>query len=604
MNEPVVDRFFGRAYPRSRREAHRRRATLISPPSVSLCVCIERPGNWRKTFKPFLRALLGQLNEGEPGSETHRESSQRIERFIESAFHHYDVTKADEQPDDSVELTHEFRDRRWERGLWRVEVLREYVALTLHVGIELGRNEDHFLVTLKGKADNARDGVFGQTDTVYPCPFLRAGPTNREAAEGLNTVLFNTLATDLKLRLDPLMKAVIPEFTKVPDDIKDKVFAVMYTATVPWTVLPDADPAPDLRPGMPLVEPLFPDFDEAGFAPGELSSAQQQTNRFLTQHWNVLKGSLISDNESDCVACYMLNGHCLYVSSLGSETANPNEPVKYLLMYKDPAGTPGADRGVSHAAPCNFAWRLSRFVGRVHDIGAARLRALLQHEEISRFLVHAKDIEFQLAERTLNETTLARIERRFAMITHARTRDVPAGEGFTDEDYAEAGIMPVTKPLMVRGGIVQTEYEIMRRLCADLEIIPLPAYQAYHHFLNRRVVGPIQWMLTAPGLHQSITQKLKVAQQARLTARIAEQSEAIRNFQWAADWVGRILIVYYVMQGAQYFARYNSNVKAKYHWPTWWPEADPDVTGMVGCLLAVAFVVLLWLTHRSGKHKS
>jgi hypothetical protein len=402
------------------------------------------------------------------------------------------------------------------------------------------------------------------------------------------------------------MSAVRPIHTEVNGTaLEDVVFALTYSVLAPWTVLADADPSPDVRAGLALAEPAYPEFDAPGFRPEELPAALQSTNRFLTQHWDVLKGSLLSDQESDCVACYMQNGHCIYVSSLGSETANPREPVKYLLLYRDPASPPDGKRGISHAAPCNFAWRLSRFVGRLHDIAAARLRALSQHEEISRFLVHAKDLEFQLAERRLtSEETVKEIETRFRMITHARTRDVPKGEGFTDEDYKRAKIVPNTKPLIVRAGIVQAQYAIVQRLCIDLGIINLPGYQPYDQFLRRRVVGPIEWMLTAPDLYGSIAQKLNDAyvrlqrqDTVERTRKIAAQSDAIVKFQRAADWLGKLLFVYYGMQGTYYVI---DHAKTAEHLPVplqkladLLAHLDTKASALTAAV-AIAIILLVW----------
>lgn len=559
MSSASISDFMGDSYARSRREAHRRRATLLSPPTVSLCVCIERPGNWRQTFERFLKAVVGQIQKSvEAGGDP--DAVQRAATFVRNVVRHYDVMGATDAPSTSTELTFEIPDDRFTDGIWRVEVLRDYVALTLHVGIELDRSEEDYLVRIRG-CGAGPGSTDSERDRIFRSRFLRSGRTNREAAVGLNKVLFNDLCAELQGRLQPVLTAVKPIHEEIEDaNLKDVVFALTYSVIAPWTVLADADPSPDDRPGLALAEPAFPAFDAPGFSPEELPAALQSTNRFLTQHWGVLKGSLLSEQESDCVACYMQNGHCLYVSSLGSETSDPNDPVKYLLLYRDPVSPPHGRRGISHAAPSNFAWRLSRFVGRVHDIGAARLRALSQLEEISRFLVHAKDLEFSLAEKNLNDPEEVRkLDRRFRMITHARTRDVPSEHRYTDAQYRDANIVPNTKPLIVRAGIVQTQYAVVQRLCADLGIITLPGYQPYDQFLRRRVVGSIEWMLTAPDLYASIARKLTDANvrlqrhdTVELTGKIAAQSDAIVKFQNFADILGRLLFVYYGMQGAYY----------------------------------------------------
>lgn len=606
MSSASIYDFMGESYARSRREAHRRRATLLSPPTVSLCACIERPGDWQRTFERFLRALIGQIQPPvEAGGSP--EAVARAAAFVRNAVRHYDVSGVIDAPNTSTDLTFEIEDNQFRDGLWRIEVLRDYVAVTLHVGVELDRSETDYLVRIRGGDFGTSDAQPPQ-DKIFRSRFQRSGPTNREAAVGLNKVLFNDLCVELEQRFGPIMTAVKPIHLEVGGtDLKDVVFALTYSVLAPWTVLADADPEPDGRAGVPLAEPAFPEFDAPGFRPEELTAAVQNTNRFLTQHWEVLKGSLLSEQESDCVACYMQNGHCVYVSSLGSETDNPSEPVKYLLLYRDPVSPPWAKRGVSHAASCNFAWRLSRFVGRLHDIAAARLRALSQHEEISRFLVHAKDLEFRLAERTLSsEQAVKEIENRFRMITHARTRDVPSGEGYTDADYRRAGIVPNTKPLIVRAGIVQTQYAVVQRLCTDLGIINLPGYQPYDQFLRRRVVGPIEWMLTAPELYASIARKLNDAyvrlqrqDTVERTRKIAAQSDAIVSFQRVADLLGRLLFIYYGMQGTYYFVDY-VNKAASHGLPLllrfpfgWLVGIDAKVAALTVASLIALFATLL-----------
>ncbi|MBO9502276.1 hypothetical protein [Brevundimonas sp. A19_0] len=583
--------FMGEPYARSRREAHRRKATLISPPTVSLCACIERPGNWQSTFEVFLNALLGAIIGTRPDLNSADPEARRAGHYIQNLARHYDVGRR-HAVSEGGELTLEIPDTDLADGIWRVEVLRDYVSLTLHVGIHLGRNETDYLVTVKRR----EIGGLAQEDIVHRCPFRRSGPTNREAATGLNDVLFNTLATDLERCFHRVTNAIRPVYLDVPgardEDLRGVVFAFMYSVLAPWTVLPDADPSPDTRPGLHPVEPAFPDFDAPGFEAHEIQAAQQQTNRFLTQHWEVLKGSLLSKQESDCVACYMMNGHGLYVSSLGSETSNPNEPIKYLLLYRDPATPADGERGVSQVAPCNFAWRLSRYVSRIHDIGAARLRALSQHEEISRFLVHGQDLEFRLAEQKHDAQRIKQLERRFRMITHAKTRDVTEHEGFSDEDYARSGIIPNTKPLMIRFNIVQNQYATMNRLSKDLGIISIPSYQDYEQFIRRRVAGPIELMLTAPSLYASISQKLANSNVRLQRDASVDLTKQIAKFQKSADALGKVLFIYYTMQATYYGIKYLGHTAERYSW-TNMPHLDPQVFGLIAAVAAIFFVAFI-----------
>ncbi|MCS6624658.1 hypothetical protein N0B44_17210 [Roseibacterium beibuensis] len=589
MPHPELHKYLGEAYERTKRVAHRRRATLIAPPAVSLFVCLTRPAEWKTTFPDFLRAILERLNDAALDSPQHSLNAQKIESFVESTVRHYDVSRTAPEPRESGGLTLELQDKLWEHAVWRIEIHRDDVHLTLHAGLRIERKRRKGLVVcLLGRKGDARRGIVRQADTEFVCPWRRS-QADTLMAEGLRSVLFEKLVEELENRFNPVMQAVEPiyhrtEVVSSPDDLKDKVFALLYGVIVPWTLIRDADPGPRAGAGRKAgkAKPCFPDFDEPELAKHAIPDAQQRTNRFLTRYWDVLNGSLIANN-SDCVACYMQGGHSIYVSSLGSQQNATKDPQKYLLLYEDPGQVRkrgGPSTGVP--APYNFAWRLSRFVSRIHDIGAARLKALQQHEEIARFLLQAREIEFMLAERNLrlDSRELKLVEHQFFQITHADTVDVPHGRKLEHQPpIGKVRYAPGTTPLKVRAATVRYQYALMMRLAGDLGIIPLPTYQSYDHFLRRRVVGLMERLSGASDRFDSIVRALD-------SANIRNQSSEIVRIQRIADVVGALVFTFYTFEFAKHLAHATAQDLILGPW-----RLHGDEIAMVAAAIAGLFVL-------------
>jgi hypothetical protein len=124
-------------------------------------------------------------------------------------------------------------------------------------------------------------------------------------------------------------------------------------------------------------------------------------------------------------------------------------------------------------------------------------------------------------------------------------------------------------------------------------------------------------MLTAPDLYASIARKLTDANvrlqrhdTVELTGKIAAQSDAIVKFQNFADILGRLLFVYYGMQGAYYVV---DHVNKAHDLPDhlqwlfgWIVGIDPKIAALnIGAALAAIALALtvLDIVHWARKRR-
>lgn len=555
---PVVHQFLGRSYVRANREAHRRSATRLDPPGVSLYVGLHRPRKWNKTFVEFFSALLASLNGAARGSTEYCATQAQIDDFVRAVSNHYDIDRADAD-DRSFKLTRDFPDHRWKRGKWRVEAHREFIGISLYVGLEITGQRTLALSLAAREPDLDSGRLAGEALTIKCVRGLSAKPGHST----ISAALFGKLCEELQIRFDPILEAA-SSFYDSDGGVEDKVFALLYGAVVPWTLLRDAA-------ALKHVDPEFPLLDAAGLKPARVNCARQKTNVFMTEVWPALEGALVTSNNSDCVACYMLGGHCLYVSSLGSENTAEPEPLKYLVMYQDPildgaARVPpvavgaGDVRGRCTNPPYNVAWRMSRFIGRLHDLGSARLMALGHQEEISRFLIMVRRIEARLSEEKAyrNGPELRSIEDDF----RAATRNLR---------------VPITR-LSSR---IRHKMGLVDRLAADLGVISLPTFQPYDQFLRRRVIGTLERMCAAGDRYETILRKLN-------SANISNQSGEILRIQKIADMVGILVFIYYAMQFAYYL------VDHAHHAGVGAPLVRFDAHGVALAAMVAASTFILW----------
>jgi hypothetical protein len=92
------------------------------------------------------------------------------------------------------------------------------------------------------------------------------------------------------------------------------------------------------------------------------------------------------------IACGMLDGQALYVSTIGYQRSlKQRETLQYLVVYSRDF-RPSSDAWIS-AKDDQFNWPLSRLVYRLHEIGTRRLAALRDLEHIWRTGTKLRDLE-------------------------------------------------------------------------------------------------------------------------------------------------------------------------------------------------------------------
>ncbi len=532
---PAIVDMIGQRFVRANAEAHRRRATRIDPPLVSLYVQIRRPPGFLSTYEPFLSGIMAAVNQHPKGSDDYAMARARGEELAASAFSHFNVNTdptSEPQGDDegaNIHLTASFDDAVWARGRWRVEAHRDFVAITLFAGIDVQREADSLLITLKGRMKSNTRTLSGRIRMV----------NNRHAAPRLATQLFKVLPGILANRFDVIARSI-----QNPDSDPSPVSAMIYGVTVPWTLIDLVAIKPtqsftefneDLFGGV-FAAPVFPRVDTPGFPASEQSTgaARSRTNAYLTGMWSGLEGDglLVSTKASDSIACYVMNGHGIYISSLGSTPpgkAPDKSPLKYLLLYQDqgidraernggmPTILTPTDRGIDGTLNYNFTWRLSRFIGRLHDLGATRLAALSDYQAITPFLQHLRDAECDLAD--LGDTPsldkIGDIERTLIQQAFKGTRSMAKRASLAR--YYSRGI---------------------DRLLGDLGVISLPTFQSYDQFLRRRVMGTIDRMASATDRYEGFMRRLN-------SMKMSIQTGRILAIQEIADIVATLVFLWY-----------------------------------------------------------
>lgn len=596
---PRIRDFTGASYIRANGEAHRRRATRLDPPFVCLYVAIERPQNWPDTFKSFFRALLESLNQHPKRGAYFRTNQEIIDDLVNAAVDHFDVQREDAQnlspvDDASINLTASLRDWRWKRAKWRIEAHRDTISITLHVGLTLTTEPDSVSVSIEGLKSSKTQQTADLTRE-----FGREKQGEIEFSPGLAEYLFNDLAAILQKRLDPMFNAIADSYGEDTARRSNAVTALLYGVVTPWTLVrmvepqesltPDTDPRPSaLFPAVP--SPSFPPLDAPRFAATSQGKAVRQTNEFLTRLWSGLERGLLSRETSDSVACYVLGGHGIFISSLGSSprrserdearsgaiSHDPRDPVKYLVMYQDPAikdqtpssfsRLPSALRANDAEKTFNFSWRLSRFTGRLHDLGAARMGALAQYQYISPFLQHLRD-----AERALSQEQPDWPGEKLEQIEDDLLRKASAG-GMT---------------ISHRAALVRYYRDVMKRVTPDLGIIPLPTFQPYDQFLSRRVMGTVDRMVSAKDRYDSFTRKLN-------SSKISHQSREILKIQKTADIVGTVVFVYYVTEIAYKLSEHFRNVGFVLNGSVITPHHAAILAATLACCFMLPLTIDTW----------
>lgn len=559
--KPALRSLIGSRYIRSNAETHRRRATRLDPPLASLYVAIQRPPDWPRTFENFLRAILQSINQHPEGSKDDQDHRRKADDLLGAALDHFRILDSEGDAEDDtapldpdatptpakVRLTASFRDARWHRGKWRVEAHRDFIAITIFVGLDLIRTENDLCIIIQGRN---RDPGLSRTFTI--------GDTSGIAfADGLIEYIFKDICDLLEHRFDPLVEAI--SRPRTPVEALDSVSASIFGATIPWTLVNLVKRKPSATAGEQLdlfhnpIAPEFPTIDSPGFKIGRDDKHLQANNAYLSQIWASLEGeeSLLSRESSDNVACCVLNGHGIYISSLGSQIdGQHDQPLKYLLMYQDPAVDsarrsgqdlppllPSSERWHSGTHNYNFSWRISRFIARLHELGSLRLKALSEYQFISPFLQRLRDVEREIKSKgdawTIDE--LIRLERSI------ENHSFPGG-----------------KSIVQRAQVARHYKVISAATIEDLAILPLPTFQPYNQFLRRRVLGTVDRMTSAVERLDGVMRRLN-------SLKISLRTLSILKIQRLADLVG--LLIFFV-----YFTEISTLLfESLYHRiPVWW----------------------------------
>lgn len=253
------------------------------------------------------------------------------------------------------------------------------------------------------------------------------------------------------------------------------VFAHFQGLVVPHTAFLDV-PAPHFANPWAVGE----------FQPGR---AVVKTNRFLHSLQDCLRGSVFKFGTQDVVASYMRDGSALYLSGLGSQQSpDSHDPLRFMILY-DP---------LSHFADdspyrADQKWWLSRFVGRLLQMGTTRLHALHRHKEIDA------------AARKISQ-----IEKKMEKIEQdhrgAKNKNSPLSKEYfalSDQMHALRGVLNLSghgahsrsdDSLIHRATANEVAFQDMMRQLDELSVSPIPGWQSYEALITRRLVRTHQRM--------------------------------------------------------------------------------------------------------------
>lgn len=483
-------------YADSYEEPHRRRPTAFNGPVLTAVNAYYYP-NDPQMRESFIERILRNL-----GADSPHELARAL-----ASYHSYGPRDdgADLYRLSTPQVIDNFKPAKSVDGRWRVEVHREYISIALFVPFQIVVNRKAGMTSIRIRHPGvgpdwvsrpARPNIKALIDLIY-----------NEAREVVGNE-FDDIADNFHSWC---------EHHDIGESCKPKLFADFFGCCVPWTYFGPALPQGDC--------PAFPDPQAAGLTLEQAALASEQSGRFLRQLTAGAGSTLLGGWPHDCVACYMQNGHSIYVSNIGKRQSETDEqPLNYLVLYADAAAPPGP--GATDEPPPTAAIsacggpRLSRFVGRIHDVGLARLAALRNMRRMREFNNALRIAEFDL--QSINPA-------------QARTRQLRLLEERIEEAARTVGESVHHRSLRASYYLGQ-----LQRIADDLSIIDIVGFQDYRQFVRRNLYQSIENIVAVGRRYQSVLEQLS-------TKHNAANSINLLHIQRIADIAASVIIIYYML---------------------------------------------------------
>lgn len=268
------------------------------------------------------------------------------------------------------------------------------------------------------------------------------------------------------------------------------------------------------------TRPHFPDVLTQNLQPNDPET--RRTTLFLLKHRETLAESVFASRFADVVGCYMLNGHALYLSGVGAQSASAGsgdsrDALRFLLLFRAPEQQDVAQPDYSATDLARLQrWMLSRLVNRMLTIGTNRLLALRDFVLIKQWDLYLRDAETKI----INYTKQSQIEDVFNRL----------------QDFASKTKKGARSNLYSRCRQAQAAFQTVTRLVQDLGVRPIPGWQSYDQFFRRRLEDTYNRIASLPELYDKLLALVRVRQEqieTRLSLRL----------QYAANWLAAIGLI-------------------------------------------------------------
>ena len=514
-------------------EAHRRSPTPIKTPVISTHFAIWHPGKFSSTFQWYIRCILVFLDRLQPEA---RQRPDNIHKWVRQIYLYYH----DQENVSLVEkLVFNFEEdtREGRRVLWRLEVHREYCSITIFY--ELDKADLNEIASEKLTPESA--------DNINACPrinaiFLELTARKLHCTEYVRNGLVKFFYAYARAIVEnrhigaEVSKAIETDELPKRDALTEEEhesFNVLVNANLPKILLDYFGvilPISTFKSGFGQSQDVFPDIESHGFTdkPAATPAKMRAANLFLSERLAspLLRQKLIRNaNILNVVACFLFNGHFLYVSSIGhridsdDKTPEPdNSPSTFWLFYKD------FNRSRAHGEDGYLASstdrRASRLIYNLHTIATVRIAALYNMKAMKDFSQRLRRLEL-MALNLRKNTGKDAIKQSLAFREQLVAAEERVGES-----------------IIYRAARTGYYLSIMRTLVEDSTIVSIPSWQNLENFIRRRLEPSLGYLAGLGARYEALNDLFS----AEYTLNIGGQ---IYEFQKIADMLFYVLALYY-----------------------------------------------------------
>ncbi len=535
------DSYKSRNYVDAYEEAHRRTPTVITVPLLESHFSIWHPEHFDDVFPWYMTNLLTYLVGLESGAEqiVHL---QRIDHWVDQIYKYYKDT---ETPNVVQRLVFHFQEVDANR-LWRLEVHREYSAVTIFHSLDDSdvnaiRDEEQTInvprsITSSPYVQHIVDEINNRKASFVDCLiasthqfFLVFGEVLAAGEDASAAINESVLSRRLSHPQIPRRRVDRERFERYKKNTVPQIMADYFGIVLPISVFQDKSGSRDVD--------FFPDVESEGLADpsqdrsGKLLRAANFLDEVLSE--SVMKTRLIRRrNPANTVACYLLDGHFLFISPLGArqdDGPNQGQPMGlgpdemdksaglFWVFYRDfrrLGRHPRNERGY----PTDR--RASRLLYMLNVIGTTRIAALHNMQALKDFSQRLRRLESEAINLRLHGGRRAIVDsRRFRMkLMDAERR--------------------VNESIIYRASRTSYYQDIMQIHIEDTRAIAIPSWQKLDNYIRRRLAPSLSYLASLGTRYESLN-RLVVNEYA---INIGAQ---IYRIQFIADSLIAVLALYY-----------------------------------------------------------